>query len=624
MLYEGYLTSAGGGPAADGSYTVTFSLYDGEKAATAFWQEANVKISVSGGVFSYALGATKPVSIGQLQSVKSLWIGVKIGAESELPRSMVHSVPFAHVAQAANGLLCTGCVSVKSIKFDDNIDLGGNSIKAKGITAVTITASTVQAQQFIGDGSKLTGITIPTGTCKAGELVNGIKADGSLSCASAAASLPKDGLDEVSNGVLKNQFVESFSMPATDKDKGIPDNTGVDLVSSINVPGLGTTEQFFRIAVDLQNSDLSTVSVTLLPPNDKKVGITLCDPCGNKNAKTLKTSYPDKSKVKTGDLSKWIGKDPKGIWNLKVKDVAFCLPQLDAVNCDVKNSRDGKLNSWSLSTQVLSNQKVQVTGDLVVTGKVLTENKEIKLGAVSDVCDASRAGVVRFKNGAFEGCNGKSWAGLGFQGFTYRWNRWTDYLRGGSSNWAMDNNSSLFGGVNPSNWSSNSTASSMSSTTELLRTLFVRNGPPLGNLQNAMVFADSRRQYNDSNVSRHVAVLFRVKNTSDKDITWPVYWYHTSYGGWSERSSIAVNGQNTYNSGSSNYYANHKSNHNLTIPKNRTSTVIFVVSAAPFDTSSYYGGNRPTQLGFYNNCLKLPTGLEFVDDLDTKPNGWDK
>ena len=29
-------------------------------------------------------------------------------------------------------------------------------------------------------------------------------------------------------------------------------------------------------------------------------------------------------------------------------------------------------------------------------------------------------------------------------------------------------------------------------------------------------------------------------------------------------------------------------------------------------------------MAFYNNCLKLPSGLTYVDDLATKPNGWTK
>jgi hypothetical protein len=56
----------------------------------------------------------------------------------------------------------------------------------------------------------------------------------------------------------------------------------------------------------------------------------------------------------------------------------------------------------------------------------------------------------------------------------------------------------------------------------------------------------------------------------------------------------------------------------ITIPAGRTSTAIFVAS------SSYPSGDtRSTFLAFTNDCHALPAGLQFVDDLDTKPDGWD-
>jgi hypothetical protein len=33
---------------------------------------------------------------------------------------------------------------------------------------------------------------------------------------------------------------------------------------------------------------------------------------------------------------------------------------------------------------------------------------------------------------------------------------------------------------------------------------------------------------------------------------------------------------------------------------------------------------RSLFLGFYNDSLKLPAGLEFVDDFDTATGGWEK
>ena len=49
----------------------------------------------------------------------------------------------------------------------------------------------------------------------------------------------------------------------------------------------------------------------------------------------------------------------------------------------------------------------------------------------------------------------------------------------------------------------------------------------------------------------------------------------------------------------------------ITLPANRTSTVIFTVPAG------YPNTMRSLFMGFYNNMLMLPTGLEYVDDLQT-------
>ena len=141
ILYEGVLTSGGGTPAADGEYGMTFSMYTKASGGTAFWQESNVKVKVTGGVFQYALGSSKPIFAPPLQQLDLAWVGVKIGSDPELPRAQMHSVAIAHHAQMASGLVCTGCVSVKSLKFDDNLDLGSNGLKAKSVTAETVTAA---------------------------------------------------------------------------------------------------------------------------------------------------------------------------------------------------------------------------------------------------------------------------------------------------------------------------------------------------------------------------------------------------------------------------------------------------------------------------------------------------
>ena len=435
---EGVLLAAGGSPAADGEYDVTFGLYAAAVGGTAFWTEGPVKVSVSGGRFSHALGSTTPLVAAALAGTQSAWLGAKIGADPELPRQQLRSAPYALVAESAmalsctncvgadqigNGsiaaaklgfnyaasatkggaaldLACTGCVSIAEVKFDGDVDMSGYSIKAvNGTFSGDLVAKTMTAVSFAGDGSKLTGIKAVTGSCsKAGEVVKGIAADGSLICVASfdANALPKDGLNEISNELLSNQFIDTIG--ATDKAVPIPDNTGIEAVSTLNFPDIGIA-QAIELTIELKNTDLSTVAVTLLPPDDKKTGYIICDPCGQKDAKAYKVTFPPTTS-KTGDLQSWIGKNPKGTWNIKVADTSFCIPQApgNAALCDVANKGDGEIVDWSIKIQTLSNQKVQVQGNLIVKGNVSFAGTAVISGAVTYADSATFNGPVTFKD----------------------------------------------------------------------------------------------------------------------------------------------------------------------------------------------------------------------------------
>ena len=261
-------------------------------------------------------------------------------------------------------------------------------------------AKTVTATSFIGDGSKLTGIVTPAGTCaKAGEVVKGIKADGTLECVAAMdpAALPKDGIDEISNGLVFNQFKDVIG--ADVKNVAIPDNTGAQAVSNLTFPDIGTA-QVLTVTVHIQNTDLSTIALTLLPPDDKKVGLTLCDPCGSKDAKELKVTYPVPTKTQTGDLTAWIGKNPKGLWNLKVADTSYCIVQApgNATLCDPTAKTDGLIVDWSISIQTLSTKKVGIGGNLVLASETAP-------------CDTFAKGAIRYSTAlaAIQVCDGSKW-----------------------------------------------------------------------------------------------------------------------------------------------------------------------------------------------------------------------
>ena len=373
VLFEGALT-ASNGPATDGVYKLKFAIYPDTKANSPIWSEGPISVQVVAGRFTVDLGTQNPLPALALAAEATPALGVTVEGEPELPRVSLRPVLFAHVAGA---LACTGCVGSQQLKFDGDMDLGGNSLKAKNATfsgtlsagainASSLSATTVTAAAFIGDGSKLTGIAQPKGACKAGEAVVGIAADGALQCAAIEAKVAEGSIGVASGGLLTNEFVDVLAGDASKLP--IPDNTGLEASAQIDVPDLGVAKAF-SVNIELENTDLSQVSMTLLPPDDKKVGWTLCDPCGGKDVKKLSVVYDASKPPKTGDLASWIGKNPKGLWTLKIKDTGYCIAQMpgNAALCDIAKGTDGWLTSWKVTVTTLSNQKLQATGGFEVS-----------------------------------------------------------------------------------------------------------------------------------------------------------------------------------------------------------------------------------------------------------------
>jgi hypothetical protein len=180
LLFEGALHASGGGPASDGDYTLGFALYDAVDGKTALWTES-AKVAVAGGRLQHVLGSVQALDAAVAEK-SALWLGVTVQGEPELPRQPMHAGFWAlraGSAAVAKAVSCTGCVSVAALKFDGDIDLGGNGIKAATVTAQKVTAQELSAQSitaasFVGDGSKLTGLALPSGSCGSGQVVTGI------------------------------------------------------------------------------------------------------------------------------------------------------------------------------------------------------------------------------------------------------------------------------------------------------------------------------------------------------------------------------------------------------------------------------------------------------------------
>ena len=404
---EARLESQAGGPVADGSYEVTLSLYPDAKAAAAVYSETG-KASVKAGRFAWALGSVKPLPAAMVDASKGAWLGIKVGKEPELSRVPLRAVAFAVRAGVADSaakamdLACSGCVSVAELKFDGDLDLGGNSIKAKnGTFTGALLAATVTANSLAGDGSKLTNVQIAGGACKAGQVVTAVKADGSVTCG------PGGGGGDVLGGKLTDVFTESAA--DTSLPLSIPDNTGVEAVGKTAFGDVGSALDM-NVRVALANTDLSVLRITLVPPATVGKPVVLCDPCGPKNAKAFDQTFTASSKLKSGSLADFVGKPLKGTWVVKVLDYAFCLTQLpgNAALCQATKKLDGTLNAFSVSAKVKSSQSIGTASTFQVG----------LYAAPPFACVPSKKGHMYYdtKGNTMRFCNGSTWGSITYFG----------------------------------------------------------------------------------------------------------------------------------------------------------------------------------------------------------------
>ncbi|MCJ7812004.1 hypothetical protein MUP95_01625, partial [bacterium] len=101
MSYQGVLTDADGSVVPDGSYSLTFKLYDATADGTILWSETQ-DVSVNNGIFNAILGSVNPLNI---PFDNTYWFGITVGEGSELmPRIQLTSSAYSFRATNADSL----------------------------------------------------------------------------------------------------------------------------------------------------------------------------------------------------------------------------------------------------------------------------------------------------------------------------------------------------------------------------------------------------------------------------------------------------------------------------------------------------------------------------------------
>ena len=96
MSYQGKATDKSGMP-LNGTYNLTFRIYNSETGGTAKWTETQTNIPISNGIFQVQLGSIAALN---LPFDESYWISLEINADGEMsPRTRLASVPYAYKAE---------------------------------------------------------------------------------------------------------------------------------------------------------------------------------------------------------------------------------------------------------------------------------------------------------------------------------------------------------------------------------------------------------------------------------------------------------------------------------------------------------------------------------------------
>ncbi len=100
LNYQGVLTDAGGAVVSDGSYNLTFRIYDVATGGAALWSETQ-PVQVTKGVFNAQLGV---VSTLDLPFDQGYWLGISVEGETELtPRVRFSSSAYSLNSRAVRG-----------------------------------------------------------------------------------------------------------------------------------------------------------------------------------------------------------------------------------------------------------------------------------------------------------------------------------------------------------------------------------------------------------------------------------------------------------------------------------------------------------------------------------------
>ncbi len=250
---QGVIRDAIGDP-VDGTFAVTFALFDAESGGNELWSETQADVPVDVGVFSALLGndGGNPLPASDFATAAELWIEVQVGSETPLPRQRLVASAYAFEANhalsadAAGALACTGCVGSAALDFDPATQSELDDFAAAPL--VSYACSVGEALAF--DGAAWQCTPFPEGDITAvstavGSGLMGGGSTGALSLAIASGGVTSAMIAngtvtslDISNGTISDVDIAADAAIAQSKIAGtIGDITGVTATAGGGLTG---------------------------------------------------------------------------------------------------------------------------------------------------------------------------------------------------------------------------------------------------------------------------------------------------------------------------------------------------------------------------------------------------
>ncbi len=138
---QGTLKDINGKAIPDGTSSVTFKLYSVATGGSVLWNET-ANVTVKGGVYSYYLGSTTPLSAADYTGPR--WLGITVSGSELSPRTELSYAPYAMSVAAAQSLANNGGTAIFESNGDLTLNKGFNMENGKQLYAKN-TAGTLES-----------------------------------------------------------------------------------------------------------------------------------------------------------------------------------------------------------------------------------------------------------------------------------------------------------------------------------------------------------------------------------------------------------------------------------------------------------------------------------------------